>query len=70
MAGNDFFVGSRATDDGVKAAATSSMFAITGIAGHYDAQASKYQPPHPFRTWDACVETHGLKLRLPGARPQ
>ena len=31
--GNDFFGGARATDDGVKAAATDSMRTLTGIAG-------------------------------------
>jgi hypothetical protein len=64
--GNDFFAGSRATDDGVKAAATSSMSAITGMEGHYDATAGKYQPPVRYRCWAAVVEegraTRGLRL--------
>ena len=36
--GNDFFAGSRCTDDGVKAAATNSMAVLTGIEGRYDAE--------------------------------
>ena len=48
--GNDFFAGSRCTDDGVKAAATNSMFALTGIEGHYDPDRGAYLPPPPYRT--------------------
>jgi len=33
--GNDFYGGSRSTDDGVKAAATDSMAALTGVEGRY-----------------------------------
>ena len=69
--GNDFYMGSRATDDGVKAAATSSMFAITGVEGTYDANEGKYQPPQPYHNWDAVVEdnirTGNLRLWSPMA---
>lgn len=54
--GNDFFAGSRATDDGVKAAATDSMRVLTGVEGHYDPSRSAYQPPARFRTWEHVVE--------------
>jgi hypothetical protein len=54
--GNDFFVGSRATDDGVKAAATSSMAVLTGVAGQYDPACGKYQPPQPYSNWAAVVD--------------
>jgi hypothetical protein len=54
--GNDFFVGSRATDDGVKAAATSSMSVLTGVEGEYDAGRAKYLPPQPFSSWGAVVD--------------
>lgn len=54
--GNDFFVGSRATDDGVKAAATSSMSVLTGVAGEYDPARGKYQPPQPYSSWGAIVD--------------
>ena len=36
--GNDFYIGARATDDGVKAAATDVMFKMTGIEGSYDSR--------------------------------
>lgn len=54
--GNDFFIGSRATDDGVKSAATNSMFMLTGVEGEYDLEHGKYQPPKPFRNWHAVVD--------------
>lgn len=40
--GNDFYVGARSTDDGVKAAATSSMKVLTGVTGAYDSKAHKW----------------------------
>jgi hypothetical protein len=64
--GNDFFGGSRATDDGVKAAATSSMSVLTGVAGEYDPARGRYQPPPPYSNWGAVVND-GLRrgdLRL------
>ena len=64
--GNDFFVGSRATDDGVKAAATNSMAVLTGAEGKYDPESGKYQPPQPYSTWRAVVDDkmRGGNLRL------
>lgn len=67
--GNDFYIGSRCTDDGVKAAATDSMATITGVAGRYDAQQTQYLPPAPFRDWNTVVQersrSHGLRLWKP-----
>lgn len=60
--GNDFFIGARATDDGVKAAATSSMAALTGLEGRYDPKLGQYQPPQPYRTWGEVVQARGLRL--------
>ena len=60
--GNDYWAGSRCTDDGVKAAATNTMAVITGIDGHYDRAAAAYLPPEPFHTWDAVVRAHKLRL--------
>jgi hypothetical protein len=60
--GNDFYTGARATDDGVKAAATSSMFALTGVEGTYDAAVCKYQPPHPYSDWEEVVHQRILRL--------
>lgn len=54
--GNDFFAGSRATDDGVKAAATSSMSVLTGVKGRYDSARGKYLPTQPYSTWGAVVD--------------
>ncbi|MCC5888648.1 MAG: hypothetical protein JJT88_19600 [Gammaproteobacteria bacterium] len=62
--GNDFYIGSRATDDGVKAAATNVMTAMTGVAGRYDPSVNKYQPPEPYRNWEACVLGKQLALQL------
>jgi hypothetical protein len=60
--GNDFFIGSRATDDGVKAAATSSMAVLTGVEGDYDPVRGKYQPPQSYSTWKAVVDD-GIRRR-------
>jgi hypothetical protein len=62
--GNDFYVGARATDDGVKAAATSSMVAMTGIEGRYNKGSSTYDPPSPYRNWEDVVRDNGLQLEL------
>lgn len=69
--GNDFFIGARATDDGVKAAATSSMSVLTGVEGAYDSATAKFQPPRPYHDWGQVVEdgirARGLRLWNPRA---
>lgn len=50
--GNDFWAGARATDDGVKAAATDVMRHLAGIEGAYDPRGHAYLPPKPWRTWE------------------
>ena len=69
--GNDFFAGARATDDGVKAAATSSMSALTGVEGEYDQAKGMYLPPHPYSNWGAVVadrmRSGSLRLWVPQA---
>jgi len=64
--GNDFYLGARVTDDGVKAAATDVMTALTGVVGRYDASLGQYQPPDPFRNWNELVRQglNGETLRL------
>lgn len=62
--GNDYYTGARATDDGVKAAATNVMTAMTGVAGRYDPSVNKYQPPDPYRNWEDCVLGNQLTLQL------
>ena len=60
--GNDFYGGARKTDDGVKAAATDSMFRLTGVEGKYDPSLFKYQPPAPYAKWEQVVHQRQLRL--------
>lgn len=53
--GNDFYRGSRATDDGVKAAATNSMEVLTGVTGDYSVETNAYLPPPAHQTWQDVV---------------
>jgi hypothetical protein len=62
--GNDFYTGSRLTDDGVKAAATSSMQTISGIEGHYNRHTFTYDPPAPFRHWLQVIRRQHILLHL------
>ena len=62
--GNDFYVGSRATDDGVKAAATNSMAVMTGIEGSYNAETYKYDPPADYGSWDNVVRENRIRIRV------
>ena len=62
--GNDFYVNSRNTDDGVKAAATSSMMTMTGIMGKYDPRNNQYRPPAEYRMWEEVVSRNKLKIRV------
>ncbi|MGR9116140.1 MAG: hypothetical protein ACU85E_10265 [Gammaproteobacteria bacterium] len=64
--GNDFYVGARATDDGVKAAATSSMAAMTGIEGRYDQATGTYNPPYPYQNWEAVVLDNDMQIEIDG----
>jgi len=60
--GNDFYRGTRATDDGVKAAATSVMQAITGVRGQYDEAWHCYGPPRAYRDWEEVVRRNEVRL--------
>lgn len=62
--GNDFYGGSRQTDDGVKAAATSSMFTMTGIEGLYNPRRYCYEPPSQYQNWEAVVVKNRLELKI------
>ncbi len=64
--GNDFYGGARCTDDGVKAAATDVMHALTGVEGRYDPALSCYRPPDTYRTWGAVVQQTGCSLAVVG----
>ena len=61
--GNDYWAGVRATDDGVKAAATDAMFALSGFRGRYDPETFQYLPPPGVRAWEDLVLEHRLVLR-------
>ncbi|MBP7095092.1 MAG: ADP-ribosylglycohydrolase family protein [Spirochaetia bacterium] len=65
--GNDFWGGARATDDGVKAAATDAMYAISGFRGRYDAPSAAYLPPEGFRTWGDLARDAGLSFGAAGS---
>ncbi len=60
--GNDFYTGSRATDDGVKAAATDSMTVMTGVEGRYDVRTNQYNPPGEYRNWNEVVSKKQLQI--------
>lgn len=62
--GNDFFAGARATDDGVKSAASDAMYKLTGIKGLYDKTRHSYQPPTRFRKWEQVVDEYQLRLHV------
>ena len=64
--GNDYFRGSRVTDDGVKSAATDAMFKLTGIEGKYCPKAHCYLPPDEYLNWKEVVSENSLGLVLNG----
>lgn len=62
--GNDYYLGSRATDDGVKAAATNTMEVMTGIKGQYSLNRNMYLPPEPYSNWYAVVKQNNLEIAV------
>ena len=62
--GNDFFIGGRMTDDGVKAAATNSMAVMTGVPGIYDSKKFKYLQPDNYTSWRDVVYKNDLSLEV------
>lgn len=62
--GNDFYDGIRATDDGVKAAATNSMELITSIKGSYNASNNCYETPEQYRNWNDLVAKRLVSLKI------
>ena len=60
--GNDFYGGSRMTDDGVKAAATDSMFLMTGIEGYYNEQTHTYDPPKEYENWRDVILKKSIQI--------
>lgn len=61
--GNDFYIGNRCTDDGVKAAATDVMTTITGYSGSYNIEDHEYLPDG-FYTWGEVVAKKKVELHL------
>lgn len=62
--GNDFYGGARATDDGVKAAATSSMAAMTGVEGSYNTSSHTYNPPSGYGNWNNVIQRNQIHLHV------
>lgn len=62
--GNDFYEGVRATDDGVKAAATNSMEIITSVKGSYNSANNSYEPPGQYRNWSDVVLKGNIYLDI------
>ncbi|MEM7284542.1 MAG: hypothetical protein AAF438_23330, partial [Pseudomonadota bacterium] len=60
---NDFYIGNRCTDDGVKAAATDVMTTITGYSGSYNIEDHEYLPDG-FYTWGEVVAKKKVELHL------
>jgi hypothetical protein len=62
--GNDFYVGARSTDDGVKAAATNLMEVMTGITGAYNPQLHRYCQPSRYDTWKDAIYKNKIQLEV------
>lgn len=64
--GNDFYGGSRWTDDGVSAAATNICQVMTGQTGLYDATCKKFKPTDGNiwigKTWEQVIKDNNIKL--------
>lgn len=60
--GNDFYLGARATDDGVKGAATDITAVMTGIFGAYNPTSFQYEPPPAFQNWHQVIEQNNLEI--------
>jgi hypothetical protein len=62
--GNDFYLGARATDDGVKGAATDVTAVMTGIPGEYNPRTFKYEPPFIYRNWNEVIRQHKIEIEV------
>ena len=63
--GNDFWPGARETDDGVKAASTDTMAAITGMQGQYQPSTGSYMPPKGHANWQALAQANHMNFNGP-----
>lgn len=65
--GNDFYIGNRTTDDGVKAAASNLIERITGLPGAYDEKHHRFDcKQNPEDPWESIIKKHGIALRTEG----
>jgi hypothetical protein len=64
LPGNDYFIGSRTTDDGAVGAATNVMEVITGVKGGYS--KGKYIQPKEYVNWEAVAKGNGVHLNTEG----
>ncbi|MBF0100592.1 MAG: hypothetical protein HQK77_06750 [Desulfobacterales bacterium] len=62
--GNDFYIGSRMTDDGVKSAATNSMTIMTDVQGDYNTTTNTYNPPKAYRNWKDVVINNRIEIQV------
>ncbi len=62
--GNDYYIGCRMTDDGVKAAATNVMTLMTGIEGKYDPRTYRYLPPEEYADWKDVVFKNKIQIEV------
>ena len=62
--GNDFYIGSRATDDGVKAAATDTMRVMTGVAGRYNRLTYQYEAGKTAVCANICCKRSGNNVQV------
>lgn len=62
--GNDFYIGARSTDDGVKAAATNVMTVMTGIEGNYNSSINCYCQPASYETWKEVLIKNKIQLEI------
>ena len=59
-----FTGGWRATDDGVKVAATNSMAVMAGVEGRYNRGTYQYPPPAMYRNWSSVVRQKKLRMTM------
>jgi hypothetical protein len=57
-------VGARATDDGVKGAATDITAVLTDISGSYNPEIFQYQPPPGYQNWQQVIAQNNIDLEI------
>lgn len=62
LPGNDFYIMSRQTDDGVTAAATDAIRTVTGVTGAYS--RGGYMPPVHHTTWEDVARANNTRLHI------